>query len=271
MNLTGQPLYAEETLHREPYACTPVSPLTGQKQSQLLPPHQAVHLMPDEVEADGASPHSKEALLYPRKHTPANLAFSPPEQEFIAPKQMRPDRQEKVLAPSNLPADHHAPLGYNPLHVVTPLPQPLTPHHQPQAQPIPKPMIQHDVPVNAAPHSDQPYNSPGRLISGAPGGGDQASLQNSAEHYREVEDNRQLEDSTAQYENPLQKELDDEIHQQAAEVIQEVGGGRREIKTDNQRPFDPNLVCPMCRRQFRIGEIQKFKKHVNTCTGTDDD
>lgn len=79
-----------------------------------------------------------------------------------------------------------------------------------------------------------------------------------------------IEDSIAQYENPLQKELDDEIHQQAAEVMQEVGGGRRNVKTNCQRPFDPNLVCPMCRRQFRIGEIQKFKKHVSTCTGSDD-
>ena len=79
-----------------------------------------------------------------------------------------------------------------------------------------------------------------------------------------------VEDSITQYENPLQKELDDEIHQQAADVIKEVSGGRRNVKTDRQRPFDPNLVCPMCRRQFRIGEIQKFKKHVNTCTGTDD-
>ena len=78
------------------------------------------------------------------------------------------------------------------------------------------------------------------------------------------------EDSITQYENPLQKELDDEIHQQAADVIQEVSGGRRNVKTDCQRPFDPNLICPMCKRQFRIGEIQKFKKHVNTCTGTDD-
>ena len=79
-----------------------------------------------------------------------------------------------------------------------------------------------------------------------------------------------IEGSITQFENPLVKELDDEIHQQAAEVIQEVGGGRRAAKTDHQRPFDPNLVCPVCRRQFRIGEIQKFKRHVNTCTGTDD-
>ena len=79
-----------------------------------------------------------------------------------------------------------------------------------------------------------------------------------------------IEDSMAQYENPLQKEVDDEIHQQAAQVIQEVSGGRRNANTDPRRPFDPNLVCPMCRKKFRIGEIQKFKKHVSTCTGTDD-
>ena len=80
-----------------------------------------------------------------------------------------------------------------------------------------------------------------------------------------------FEDNTAQYENPLQKELDDEIHQEATDVIQEVSRGRQQVKTDLQRPFDPNLVCPMCRRQFRIGEIQKFRRHVNTCAGTDDD
>ena len=79
-----------------------------------------------------------------------------------------------------------------------------------------------------------------------------------------------IEDSMAHYENPLQKEVDDEIHQQAAQVIQEVSGGRRNANTDPRRPFDPNLVCPMCRKKFRIGEIQKFKKHVSTCTGTDD-
>ena len=259
VNPPEQPLYAEETLHKEPFVHHPVSPLTGQKQSQLAP--RAVHLMADEVEVDGPNSYTKGAF-HPPKH-PANLAFSPPEQEFVTPKRIRPDQQEKVLAP-NLQADLHASPVYMPQHV-TPFPQPLTP--QPQALGAPKP-IQKDGPVNAS-HSDQPRNPQVQLVSNIPGG-DQVPQQ-SAEHYREIEDKRQLEDSTAQYENPLQKELDDEIHQQAAEVIQEVSGGRREIKTDNQRPFDPNLVCPMCRRQFRIGEIQKFKKHVNSCTGTDDD
>ena len=79
-----------------------------------------------------------------------------------------------------------------------------------------------------------------------------------------------LEDSVTLFENPLQRELDDEIHQQAAQVIQEVSGSRREVNTDLKRPFDPNLVCPMCRKQFRIGEIQRYRRHVNTCTGTSD-
>ena len=103
----------------------------------------------------------------------------------------------------------------------------------------------------------------------ASGSSSQSLDSESSDRRRDVE-TANVEDSITQYENPLQKELDDEIHLQAAEVIQEVSGGRRNVKTDNQRPFDPNLVCPMCRRQFRIGEIQKFKKHVNTCTGTDD-
>ncbi len=34
-----------------------------------------------------------------------------------------------------------------------------------------------------------------------------------------------------------------------------------------QVPFDPNLVCPQCDQQFKLGEIQKFKKHTDNCTG----
>ena len=31
-------------------------------------------------------------------------------------------------------------------------------------------------------------------------------------------------------------------------------------------PFDPNLVCPKCKKQFREGEIQEYRKHFNSCT-----
>ena len=31
-------------------------------------------------------------------------------------------------------------------------------------------------------------------------------------------------------------------------------------------PYDPNLVCPQCSRQYRVGEIQKFRRHcLETC------
>lgn len=30
-------------------------------------------------------------------------------------------------------------------------------------------------------------------------------------------------------------------------------------------PFDPNLVCPKCKKQFRVGEIQKYRKHFESC------
>ena len=33
----------------------------------------------------------------------------------------------------------------------------------------------------------------------------------------------------------------------------------------DNRPFDPNLVCLTCKKQFQIGEIQEYKKHCETC------
>ena len=33
----------------------------------------------------------------------------------------------------------------------------------------------------------------------------------------------------------------------------------------DDRPFDPNLVCPKCKQQFRIGEIQEYKRHYKLC------
>uniref|UniRef100_A0A1X7T242 Uncharacterized protein n=1 Tax=Amphimedon queenslandica TaxID=400682 RepID=A0A1X7T242_AMPQE len=37
---------------------------------------------------------------------------------------------------------------------------------------------------------------------------------------------------------------------------------------DKGRPLDPNLVCPKCRKQYRVGEIQKLRRHINErCKG----
>ena len=217
--------------------------------------------MADEVELDGPRPHSesKEAQQkpkYPSKHT-----FSPKEEPVAQAEQIQPYRHGKTLhVGTNL-------LMADPLHTppqeaihVTPGPQTLPPPVQVQVTPTPT-----LKPRPGSVHCTREWQQNAVLASSSACQGGQALQQSTGR------DSRQLEDSTAQFENPLQKEVDDEIHEQAAKVIQEVSRGRVDVKTDLQRPFDPNLICPMCRRKFRIGEIQKFKKHVDACAGTSDD
>ena len=81
-----------------------------------------------------------------------------------------------------------------------------------------------------------------------------------------LEEEQELQNrSVNQFENPLQRKLDDEIHEHAAKVMREVSGKRlKESGDESGRPFDPNLICPMCMKKFRIGEIQYFKSHVNS-------
>ena len=59
--------------------------------------------------------------------------------------------------------------------------------------------------------------------------------------------------------------LDDEIQQHAADVMREVSGKQQEEPGNSNRPFDPNLICPMCLKKFRIGEIHLFRQHVICC------
>ncbi len=41
--------------------------------------------------------------------------------------------------------------------------------------------------------------------------------------------------------------------------------GRDKQSTDEHASFDDNLVCPSCCKQFRKGEIQKYKQHAAQC------
>ena len=59
----------------------------------------------------------------------------------------------------------------------------------------------------------------------------------------------------------LERNIDQEMEEAAAEVT----AGTTEEGTREDAPFDPNLVCPMCMKQYRIGEIQLFKAHVKEC------
>ena len=73
-------------------------------------------------------------------------------------------------------------------------------------------------------------------------------------------------------ENPLLENIDGEIHEMAEEVRRmSRRPDTQEVLFDDEDsplPYDPNLVCPKCGRQYRVGEIQKLKRHINEfCTG----
>ena len=73
-------------------------------------------------------------------------------------------------------------------------------------------------------------------------------------------------------ENKLLKNIDGEIHDMAEEVRRmSRRPDTQEVLFDDEDsslPYDPNLVCPKCGRQYRVGEIQKLKRHmVEFCTG----
>ena len=64
--------------------------------------------------------------------------------------------------------------------------------------------------------------------------------------------------------NVLMQNIDEEIHQEVEKVRQ----SSVDLLTEEELsklPVDPNLVCPICAKQFKIGQIQAFKKHTKAC------
>ena len=45
------------------------------------------------------------------------------------------------------------------------------------------------------------------------------------------------------------------------------GRDSRSRHTNKHAPLDPNLVCPVCKKEFRINETQKCRAHVRHCLG----
>ena len=71
--------------------------------------------------------------------------------------------------------------------------------------------------------------------------------------------------STEEGEDDTSNRIDMEIQKEATEpaTLSERDGQQNTLK---HVPFDPFLKCLYCNRMFRYGEIQKYKKHVLTCT-----
>ena len=67
-------------------------------------------------------------------------------------------------------------------------------------------------------------------------------------------------------ENPLLQNIDQEIRDYADDVRDMTRHPTtKEVKAENEDTslaFDPNLVCHKCGKRYRIGEIQKFKRHI---------
>lgn len=61
--------------------------------------------------------------------------------------------------------------------------------------------------------------------------------------------------------------LDAGIDDEMAQVVKVLKNSRPQSVSEDRKdvPFDPNLVCPYCQTPFRLGEIQKFKRHASTC------
>ena len=62
--------------------------------------------------------------------------------------------------------------------------------------------------------------------------------------------------------NQLEKGIDDEINNAADDIKNQTSVGEG---VGEDAPFDPNLECPTCGRQFKIGQIQLFRQHAATC------
>ena len=65
----------------------------------------------------------------------------------------------------------------------------------------------------------------------------------------------------------------DQSHQDSSQPSQGLPEASDEVIQDSKttgnddRPYDPNLICPKCGKQYRVGEIQKLRRHINEkCT-----
>ncbi len=65
-------------------------------------------------------------------------------------------------------------------------------------------------------------------------------------------------------ESELEKGLSSEIQQIVGDFYYQQYESEKQ-QTNEQAPLDPNLVCHVCSKQHRLGEIQKYRKHVKEC------
>ena len=63
-------------------------------------------------------------------------------------------------------------------------------------------------------------------------------------------------------ENPLLEGIDIQYYAEEARQMTRPPNDTKELDVQDSLPYDPNLVCPKCGKRYRIGQIQRFKRHV---------
>ena len=66
----------------------------------------------------------------------------------------------------------------------------------------------------------------------------------------------------------LMRNLNGAIADTVAKVNENEYEGGAIVSPLQSLPQDPNLQCVVCGKVFKIGEIQKYRRHVETCTGS---
>ena len=66
--------------------------------------------------------------------------------------------------------------------------------------------------------------------------------------------------------NPLEQNIEDEIMAEVMYRVNETEVPLTSLKGDSEIPFDPNLICPLCKKNYRLGEIQSYSEHVRSQT-----
>ena len=67
----------------------------------------------------------------------------------------------------------------------------------------------------------------------------------------------------------IMQHITTDIHAVAGNVVSQVKE-RAHQPTMQHVPYDPNLVCIYCNKPFRMGEIQKYRHHVEACNGPEE-
>ena len=66
--------------------------------------------------------------------------------------------------------------------------------------------------------------------------------------------------------NSLSQGVDSEAQEAAEDLQSRAKYDDSASESAELPPLDPNLTCFYCNKQFRFGEIQKFKRHVKSCS-----